>query len=430
MPVDIKLLREQPELFRESQRRRARDAKVVDDVLAIDEESRAATTACNSLRRDLDTLQKKIAVKKKASKGKDACSEELAEKEALEVLLEETKAREAAHLEARSKLVATIGNLVHDAVPVAASEDGNLVLRTWGTPRAISGVQTYWEILRRLGAYDPDRGTRVAGRRGYFLQGPGVLLNMALQNYGMTFLAQRGYLPMQPPFFMRREVMGRTAELKDFDDQLYSVSSRGGEEAAYLIATSEQPLSAYHQDEWMEPATLPLKYAGVSSCFRAETSSSGSEAKGLFRIHQFEKVEQFCISSPEASDTLLQEMLALSEEFYQSLGVPYQIVAIASGGLNDAASIKYDLEAWFPSENKCRELVSCSNCTDYQARALGVRIAKDTEKRFVHMLNATLCATERTICCLVENFQEKDGVRIPPALQPYMHGKEFIAYIG
>eukprot|EP00933_Yihiella_yeosuensis_P049557 TRINITY_DN4658_c6_g1_i1.p1 TRINITY_DN4658_c6_g1~~TRINITY_DN4658_c6_g1_i1.p1 ORF type:complete len:285 (+),score=45.65 TRINITY_DN4658_c6_g1_i1:95-856(+) len=247
--------------------------------------------------------------------------------------------------------------------------------------------------------------------------------------------------------------MARTAELRDFDDQLYSVTSKpsatsskakqedsdpapavaatstaASTDTAYLIATSEQPISALHQDESLDPAQLPIRYVGTSPCFRAETSSRGLDAKGLFRVHQFEKVEQFCICSPDYSWDLLEEMLQITEEFYQSLGLPYRIVSIASGSLNDAAAKKYDLEAWFSVSGEFRELVSCSNCTDFQSRALGVRLDEGKQSRHVHMLNSTLCATERTMCCLLEAYQEADGVRIPQVLVPYMHGQEFIRF--
>lgn len=205
---------------------------------------------------------------------------------------------------------------------------------------------------------------------------------------------------------------------------------------SYLIATSEQPISGMYRKEWMEPKDLPIKYAGVSSCFRKEAGSHGKDVWGIFRVHQFEKVEQFCITNPEDSWNVLEEMILHSEKFYQSLELPYQVISIVSGALNDAAAKKYDLEAWFPGYEAYRELVSCSNCTDYQSRSLEIRLRtpkdkdnKDKGKKdYVHMLNGTLCATERTLCCILENYQTPEGVRVPKVLQPFV-GVDFIPYV-
>jgi len=236
--------------------------------------------------------------------------------------------------------------------------------------------------------------------------GVGVLLNQALIQYGLTFLCKREYTPLQPPYFMRKEIMAETAQLEEFDEALYHVSGTG--EDLYLIATSEQPISAFHRDDTLEKAQLPIRYGGISTCFRKEAGSHGRDTWGIFRIHQFEKIEQFCITAPEDSWAMHEEMTKTCEDFYQSLGLPYQIVKIVSGALNNAAAKKYDVEAWFPTLGVFRELVSASNCTDYQSRAMETRFGQrkgQQEKVYVHMLNATLCATERTICCILENYQ-------------------------
>jgi seryl-tRNA synthetase len=265
------------------------------------------------------------------------------------------------------------------------------------------------------------------------LKGPGLLLNQALINYGLNFLMSKKYTLLQPPFFMTKSKMALTAELADFDDQLYKVSTGvEGDEGYYLIATSEQPISCMHYGEWLEEKALPIRYGGYSSCFRKEAGAHGKDNWGIFRIHQFEKVEQFCITTPEKSWEMHEEMINIDQEFYQSLGIPYRIVAIVSGELNGAAAKKYDLEGWFPGYGTFRELVSCSNCTDFQSRATetrcGIKKQNETEKRYVHMLNATLCATERTLCCILENYQTADGVRVPDVLKPYMGGLEFIPF--
>ena len=289
-----------------------------------------------------------------------------------------------------------------------------------------------------IDGYNSESGVKVAGHRAYFLKGVGVQLNQALISYGLNFLMQKGYIPLQPPFFMRKEIMAETAQLEQFDEELYKVVSGGDAEDMYLIATSEQPISAYHRGEWLDDSQLPLSYAGVSTCFRKEAGSHGKDAWGIFRIHQFEKIEQFIICAPEQSWEIHEKMITHCEEFYQSLGLSYQIVSIVSGALNNAAAKKYDLEAYFPTFQTYRELVSASNCTDYQSRAMETRYrakpaagagkaaagaAKD--KVYVHMLNATLVATERTICCLLENYQTAEGVTVPEVFTS-LHGRIII----
>lgn len=228
--------------------------------------------------------------------------------------------------------------------------------------------------------------------------------------------------------------MAETAQLSQFDEELYKVPTDGAEEEdKYLIATSEQPISAYHRGETLTAEELPVKYAGYSTCFRKEAGSSGRNVWGIFRVHQFEKIEQFIYSDPEKSWEVFEDMICTAEEFYQSLGLSYRVISIVSGHLNNAASMKYDLEAWFPGLQEFRELVSCSNCTDYQARAMETRFGYKTmgerEKKYVHMLNGTLTATERTICAILENYQTEGGINVPEVLQPFMGGNTFIPFV-
>ncbi|GJN39139.1 hypothetical protein PR202_gb28238 [Eleusine coracana subsp. coracana] len=232
---------------------------------------------------------------------------------------------------------------------------------------------------------------------------------------------------MQPPSSMNKETMAKCAQLSQFDEELYKIEG----EDKYLIATSEQPLAACHMGERIYPNELPIRYAGYSTCHRKEAGAHGRDTAGIFRVHEFQKVEQFCITAPEDSWEMLEEMIKNAEDFYQELGLPYRVVSVVSGALNLAAAKKYDLEAWFPASQAYRELVSCSNCTDYQARRLEIRYGQKTDKgpqKFVHMLNSTLTATERTLCCIMENYQTKDGVVVPKALRPYMDGIEFLPF--
>jgi seryl-tRNA synthetase len=384
----------------------------------------------NQLNKTLNKLSKDIGAKKKAKENADDLMAEVAKtKEQLKSKEEQLK---TLHTQVQHRL-RLVGNIVHESVPVSKDEKDNDIVKTWGTCTREHAKYHHHELLHMIDGYAAERGVTVAGHRGYFLKGVGVLLNQALIQYGLTFLTKRQYTPLQPPYFMRKEVMAETAQLEEFDEALYHVTGTG--EDLYLIATSEQPISAYHRDEVLEKTQLPIRYGGISTCFRKEAGSHGKDTWGIFRIHQFEKVEQFCITAPEDSWKMHEEMIATCEEFYQALGLPYQIVKIVSGALNSAAAKKYDLEAWFPTLGVFRELVSASNCTDYQARAMETRLGQKKsgagagEREYVHMLNATLCATERTICCILENFQTAEGVIVPEVLRPFMGGIEIMKFV-
>ena len=270
----------------------------------------------------------------------------------------------------------------------------NKVEKEWapkGFQKQKKDCLSHHEVLYRLNGYDPDRGVKIVGHRGYCLTGYGLFLNLALVNYGLEYLFSKGFTPNQPPFFMNREAMAKTAQLSQFDEELYKVTDDGTEKTdKYLIATSEQPLSALHESEWLTEKDLPIKYAGYSTCFRKEAGSHGRDAWGLFRVHQFEKIEQFIFCKPDNSWEHLEEMLANSEGFYQSLGLSYRVVAIVSGALNNAAAKKFDLESWFPFQSEYKELVSCSNCTDYQTRELEIRYGAKSQtsskKTYAHAL--------------------------------------------
>nr|6GIR_A Chain A, Serine--tRNA ligase, cytoplasmic [Arabidopsis thaliana] len=434
--VDINLFREEkgnnPEIIRESQRRRFASVEIVDEIIKLDKEWRQRQFEVDSFRKEFNKLNKQVAQLK--IKKEDASEIiQQTEKNKQDSTAKEAEVREAyAALKAKLEQV---GNLVHDSVPVDKDEANNLVIKLWGEKRFSTPglkLKNHVDLVELLGIADTKRGAEIAGARGFFLKGDGLMLNQALINFGLTFLKKRGFTGLQPPFFMRKDVMAKCAQLAQFDEELYKVTGEGDDK--YLIATAEQPLCAYHIDEWIHPTELPLRYAGYSSCFRKEAGSHGRDTLGIFRVHQFEKIEQFCITGPNenASWEMLDEMMKNSEDFYQALKLPYQIVSIVSGALNDAAAKKYDLEAWFPSSETFRELVSCSNCTDYQARRLEIRYGQkksnEQTKQYVHMLNSTLTATERTICCILENYQREDGVDIPEVLQPFMGGETFLPF--
>jgi seryl-tRNA synthetase len=361
------------------------------------------------MKKELGAAQKKVSeVKRAGGSAEEAIAAMAVTKAAIPVREAEVDALKAT----LDRELAKIPNEVDAAVPVSNNEEDNAVVRTWGECTTREGLHHHHELLTMIDGYEPERGVGVAGHRGYFLKGAGLLLNQALINFGLTFLSSREYTPLQPPFFMNKDAMSGVAQLEDFDEQLYKVTA-GEEDEKYLIATSEQPICAFHRGEWLLEKELPKRYAGFSTCFRKEAGSHGRDAWGIFRVHQFEKVEQFVVCEPEASPAMHKEMVAAAEDFYKALGIPYRVVCIVSGELNNAAAIKYDLEGWFPTLARYRELVSASNCTDYQARAMDVRCGgkkmNEREKKYVHFLNSTLCATTRTICAILDNHQVRAG---------------------
>ncbi|KAI5293452.1 Cytosolic seryl-tRNA synthetase, partial [Ascosphaera acerosa] len=431
-----------PNKVRASQKARFADETLVDQVIALYEDARATRYAATQIGSKINAIQKEIGMKKKwmvPPQNKEDASELLAQKAKLEA---EKQAGVDAAVEKEKLRDATmkkIANYVHPSVPVSQDEQNNEVVRKWSAdgsePAPRGDCLSHHEVLTRLDGYDPVRGVKIVGHRGYCLTNYGLFLNLALVHYALEFLHAKGYTPNQTPHFMLKEYMAKTAQLEQFDEELYKVVEDADDRATdkYLIATSEQPLSALHDGEWLQEKELPIKYAGYSTCYRKEAGSHGKDAWGIFRIHQFEKVEQFVLCKPDDSWKIFEEMIATSEEFYQSLGLPYRVVAICSGALNNAAAKKYDLEAWFPFQGEYKELVSCSNCTDYQTRELEIRFgskkATDVKKTYVHALNATLCATERTLCCIMENYQTEDGMKVPEVLRKYIPGNpDFIPF--
>jgi seryl-tRNA synthetase len=465
--LDINLFREEkggnPGIIRESQRRRFADETIVDQIIQKDHEWRQMRGRLDILNNYSNQVSKTVGIKKKA---KEEVGDETLDipqqfftdldaqfdKEKGGKPLNELKVTQlmklSKHIKAliakleqdmkekeqeRDNMLYNIGNIVHESCVISNNEDENGIVREWGEHRQGENLLNHVDIMEMLDNMHCEQGAKTAGARGYYLTGGLVRLNLALQNYAMDFLQRKGFVPIYVPFFMDKKTMAKVAQLADFDEQLYKVTGEGDDK--YLIATSEQPIAAFHLEEWIDDKRLPIKYAGVSTCFRKEVGSHGKDTLGIFRVHQFEKIEQFVICSPKdgISWKMMDEMIGNSEEFYQSLGLSYRVVNIVSGALNNAAAKKLDLEAWFPASKTFRELVSCSNCTDYQARRLKVRFGasknQGAETEYVHMLNSTLSATSRTMCCLVENYQTPDGIKIPEVLQKYMGGIDFLPFV-
>lgn len=345
----------------------------------------------------------------------------------------------------RDEVLREIGNLIHSDVPVSNDEDNNAIVREFNVDKilkpqdvGLEKLQSHVDLIELIGGLNTEKGSMIAGSRGFFLMNTAIWLQQALIQYALRFIDDLGFQTLYTPFWMRKHIMGQVAQLSQFDDELYKiVSSKGNEdsEEKYLIATSEQPIAALHLNEWINANSLPLKYGGYSTCFRQEVGSHGRDTRGIFRVHQFEKIEQFIVAAPSKSWEHFHEMIGNAEKFYQSLELPYRVVNIVSGALNNAAAMKYDLEAYFPGSQAYRELVSVSNCTDYQSRRLQIRYGQTKKMsgqvEFVHMLNGTLCAVTRVICCILENYQTKDGIKVPKVLQEFMPSKykEFIPFI-
>ena len=413
-----------PEEIRQSQKARGDSVEIVDEII---EEYKAWVKIrfqLDEINKSQNKLQKEIGLKFKA---KEDPKELLQKKEELAAEKEKLiQTEQEADKQLRAK-VNTVGNIVHSSVPISDNENNNEIIRTWGEAEKTKPRYSHDEDLPRIDGFDAERGAKIVGHRGYFLKQYGVFLNNALIQYGLDFLCKNGYTALQAPVMMNKEVMARTAQLSQFDEELYKVID--GKDEKYLIATSEQPISAFHSNEWFEKPEeqLPVRYAGYSSCFRREAGSHGKDAWGIFRVHEFQKIEQFCLTEPTESWNEFDRMIGLSEKFYQSLGIPYRVVSIVSGELNNAAAKKYDLEAWFPFQQEYKELVSCSNCTDYQSRNLeircGIRKLNERTKNYVHCLNSTLCATERALCCVLENYQTEDGFKVPEVLRKFIPGE-------
>jgi len=424
--LDIELFRNNLEKIIASEEKRFKDLNNAKKVLEYDIKWRNALQQLEEARRKRNEISRQIGEYKKAGKEKEA-NKAIEQSNKIKEEIEELEQDAEEFLQKRQEYRYIVGNIVHDSVPIGETEEENQIIRVVGeTPDFKFKPVSHVDLIELINGADVLKASEVVGSRFYYLKGDLALLNLALMKFAIEFLQNKGYLPMWTPFFVKYDIIRAAAELADFEEQLYKIQ----DEDLYMIATSEQTLAAYHYDEIIDPDNLPLKYAGISSCFRREAGSHGKDTLGIFRVHQFEKIEQYVFCKPEDSWEFHEELIQNAEELYKKLEIPYRIVSIASGELNDNAAKKYDLEAWFPASNTYRELVSCSNCLDYQARKLKIRMGKvgaTEEKETVHTLNSTAIATERTICTLIENFQNKDhSIIIPKVLRKYMNGKKVI----
>ena len=413
--IDIKFLRENPDVVRASQKGRGEDVGIVDRVLASDELKRAAITEFEQLRAEQNLLSKSVG----AAKGDEkaallANSKELADK---------VKAADAkrAEIEAQANTLAmVISNILDPDAPIGGEEDF-VVIEHVGTPRdfAAAGFEPkdHVELGKLLGAIDTERGAKVSGSRSYYLTGVGALLEFALVNYAISSATKAGFTPVIPPVLVKPAAMEGTGFLGQAAENVYHLEK----DDYYLVGTSEVPLAAFHMDEILDGAKLPMRYAGYSTCFRREAGSYGKDTRGIIRVHQFDKVEMFSFCKPEEAKEEHKRLLQWEKDFLNSMEIPYRVIDVASGDLGSSANRKFDIEAWIPTQSAYREVTSTSNCTEFQARRLNIRYKDSDGTKAVATLNGTLVAIPRMIVAILENHQNADGtVNVPAALQPFL----------
>lgn len=423
--LDIKLIRENPDIVRKDLTKRGKLKKiaVLDDLLKLDKGWRQLLTDVNNFRHRHNIVTAQIAEKKK--KGQDSSKEILEAKEIpakikkLEAKMEEDKIR-------IDQILISLPNILHESVPFGKDETDNVTLRVWGKPPKFDfKPRNHLEVALGLSLIDEERAGKVAGRGFIYLKKELVLLDYAIMHYALDFLVKKGFTPVEPPFMIRREPYEGVVEMADFENVMYKIEN----EDLYLIATSEHAMASMYMDEVINLKDLPIKLAGISPCFRKEVGAHGKYTKGLFRMHHFNKVEQFVFCHPDQSWGFFEEIQRNAEEMYQELGLHHRIIEICSGDMGLIKAKSYDAEVWM-ADGQFREIGSNSNCTDYQARRLHIRFREKEGQApvgFIHTINNTALASSRTMMAILEQYQQKDGaVVIPKALRPYMNNKEKI----
>src|SRR5579875_1381676 len=431
--IDPKGLRENPKVYYEACKARGFDTANLDRFFDLDEKWRETLKRLNSLKHEKNVLSGDIAQSVKDGSDPEKMKGQVRslnlEIERLEGLMQQIEVD-------RQAILKTVPNLLHPSVPVCKGDENNQFVRFVGDASVCSEdlehfrsethgkgqfhlidfrPESHVDLMPRLSLADLERAGKTAGARFFYLRNRLVKLELALVNYAVDFLSERGFEVLEPPYMLNFQAMDGATDLETFKDTLYKIEG----EDLYLISTSEHPIAAYFMGEILDEDQLPARFAGVSPCFRKEAGAHGKDTKGIFRVHQFTKIEQFVFCRPEHSWDFLEEILGNAEAIYQRLEIPYRVVNICSGELGNLAAKKYDIEAWFPAQGRFREVVSASNDTDYQARSLNIRYRTKEGNRFVHTLNSTAIATTRTMVAIMENFQEDNGFRIPRALVPY-----------
>ena len=420
--LDPKLIKEKSQVIRDMLKARNVDFDL-GALIEFDQKRREFIIKTDELRKKKNQVALEISRKKKA--GEDATTI-LTEMKNLSVELTKIESEQESIENKYSRLALTIPNLIHDSVPIGIDESANKEIRKWGEiPKFDFKINDHMDISEKLDLVDLERAAKVAGSRFYYLKNDLVRLNQSLIHYALDFLAKKEYSLIQPPYMINRESMEGAVIADDFEEVIYKIE----EEDLYMIGTSEHAMAAMHSKEIMEGKDLPIKYAGISPCFRKEAGAHGRDQKGIFRVHQFDKIEQFVFSRPEDSWKEHEKMLTVVEEFYQKLEIPHRVMLLSTGDMGKISAKTYDIEAWMAGQNAYREIVSCSNCLDYQARRLKIRFRDKTNEdtQYVHTLNSTLIATTRILVSIMENFQTKDGhIGIPHVLQSYMGNQKEI----
>ena len=414
--LDPKLIKEKPEIVRNMLKSRAVEFDL-DALIESDQKRREFIIKTDELRKKKNQMATMISEKKK---GGEDISLILAEMKNISNELTKIELEQESIESKYLKLASTIPNLVHESVPIGTDDSANKEIKKWGDiPKFDFKIKDHIDISEDLDLVDLERAAKVAGARFYYLKNDLVRLNQALIHFGLDFLAEKGYSLIQPPYMINRKSMEGAVIAEDFEEVIYKIQ----EEDLYMIGTSEHAMAAMHSKEIIEGKDIPIKYAGISPCFRKEAGAHGRDQKGIFRVHQFDKIEQFVFAKPEDSWKEHEKMLAVAEEFYQKLEIPYRVMLLSTGDIGKISAKTYDIEAWMAGQNAYREIVSCSNCLEYQARRLKIRFRDKTNEdtQYIHTLNSTLIATTRVLVAIMENFQTKDGhIRIPQVLQRYM----------
>ena len=419
--IDPKILRTDPDRIRASQRARLEPVELVDELLGADERRRSLISSSETARAE----QKALSARIPRAQG-DEKQQLLARTKQLSADVKDATAQADAAKLTFDDLMRRLPNVIIDGVPEGGEEDF-VVLEEVGTPRDFSAEgfepRDHLEIGEILGAIDMERGAKVSGSRFYFLTGVGALLELALVQHAMAKAVSWGFTPILPPALVRPAAMEGTGFLGQAAENVYRLEA----DDLYLVGTAEVPLAAYHSDEILPAETLPRLYAGYSPCFRREAGSYGKDTRGIFRVHWFDKVEMFVYCAPEDAEAMHQRLLGFEKEFLSSLEVPFRVIDVAAGDLGLSAARKFDCEGWVPTQGAYREITSTSNCTEFQARRLDIRMRDADGTRPLATLNGTLCAMTRTIILILENHQQADGsVRVPEALRPYLGGREFL----
>lgn len=418
--LDAKLLKENPSKIENMLKMRGVNFPLR-DLVNLDKRRRELIIQLQELKHEKNILANSIARKKKEADTTTSANDEISKMKDISNRITELELEQDQVLKKYRYLMMSIPNLLHESVPVGSTEKENVVIKERGDKRAKLAIapKDHIDIATSFDLIDLERAAKISGARFYFLKNDLVKMNLALIQFGLDYLSNSGYALVQPPYMIRKDAMEGAVILGDFEQVIYKVEG----EDLYMIGTSEHAMVSMHMDEILDSPRLPLRYACVSPCFRKEAGAHGRDMKGIFRVHQFEKVEQVVFSRPEDSWKEHERMLELTERIYENLGLPFRTVLLCSGDLGKISAKTYDIEAWFPGQSNYREIVSCSNCIDYQARRLRIRYRDNVndETKLVHTLNSTLIATERTMVSIIENYQTDNGtVQVPDVLQKYM----------